>query len=248
MNSYRTEDLEKITTLEYAKKNNLWISNFQSLGDKILIGGNEHTLVLKFQNKTVYKSNNLINSRYLVTNVLEKVKIHNLLFPETRYKIIGFTGVENGKTPHIEVVLEQMYIPNLIKAEPKEIDLFMERLDFNKTTPQSYVNDTYLVFDLFPRNVLKDTDGNLYIIDAEFRDIEKLQQENTEKEVEKKEIIESLNKAMNSMNELELYKPTYLTKEHQKNSEEVLKYSKSINPSKIDWIKEVERQKTNAKD
>lgn len=250
MKQHEIEDLEKHTTLEYAKENNLWINDFQSLGDKSLIGGNEHTLVLKFQNKTVYKSNNLINSRYLVTNVLEKVKIHNLLFPETRYLIIGFTGIDNDKnrTPHIEVVLEQTYIPNLTKAEPFEINLFMDNLGFKQTTPESFVNNEYLVFDLFPRNVLKDSSGNLYVIDAEFRDIKKLQEEKIEKEIEKKEILEELEKAMKPITVFDLNNPTYLTEIHRRNSESVMKYSKRMDPSKVDWTEEVERQKINARD
>jgi hypothetical protein len=61
MKQHELEDLEKFTTLDYAKKNNLWIANFYTLGEKVLVGGHEHTLVLNFQNKIVYKSNNLIN-------------------------------------------------------------------------------------------------------------------------------------------------------------------------------------------
>ena len=53
----------------------------------------------------------------------------------------------------------------------------MENIGFIQTTPESYVNDKYLVFDLFPRNVLKDNQGNLYVVDAEFRDIKKLEEE-----------------------------------------------------------------------
>jgi len=246
MKQHELEDLEKFTTLEYAKENNLWIDDFYSLGDKSLVGGHEHTLVLSFEKKFVYKSNNLINSRYLISNVIEKVEIHSILFPETKYKIVGFTGIDNGesRTPNIEVVLKQIYFPNLTKSEPHEIKFFMENLGFRQTTPESYVNDEYLVFDLFPRNVLKDTHGNLYVVDAEFRDIKKL--ENEKHEIEKENKISSLEKALNSVKISELNIPTYLTKKHKINSENVINYTNNIDYSKVDWNKEIERQKLNA--
>ena len=248
MTQHELEDLEKFEALKYGKENDLWIEDFYALGNFGLVGGHEHTLVLNTTNKTVYKSNNLINSRYLVSNVIEKVQIHNKLFPETKYNIIGFTGIDNGesRTPHIEVVLKQTYIPNLIKAEPFDINLFMENIGFIQTTPESYVNDKYLVFDLFPRNVLKDNQGNLYVVDAEFRDIKKLEEE--KKGIYRNNKISNLEKALNSIKTSELKIPIYLTKEHKKNSENIMSYTNSIDYSKIDWNKEIERQRINAID
>jgi len=247
MKQHELEDLEKFITLDYAKKNNLWIVDFYTLGEKNLVGGHEHTLILNFQNKIIYKSNNLINSKYLITNVLEKVKVHNILFPETNYRIVGFTGIDNGKlrTPHIEVVLKQTYIPELTKAEPPEIKLFMESLGFTQTTPESYVNEKFLVFDLFPRNVLKNRQGNLYVVDAEFRYIKNLE-ELEEKNI--KGITSKLEEGMNKMRASEIKEQTYLTEKHRKNSEQAIKYLNSIDYSQIDWDKEIERQKINAVD
>lgn len=42
--------------------------------------------------------------------------------------------------------------------------------------------------------------------------------------------------------------PQYLTEAHRKNSEAAMKYLNSLNPSEIDWEKEIERQKRNARD
>lgn len=81
MTQNEIEDFEKFETLKYGKENDLWIEDFYALGNFGLVGGHEHTLVLNTTNKTVYKSNNLINSRYLVSNLIEKVQIHNKLFP-----------------------------------------------------------------------------------------------------------------------------------------------------------------------
>ena len=41
--------------------------------------------------------------------------------------------------------------------------------------------------------------------------------------------------------------PKYMTEAHRKNSEAGMRYQNSLNPSKIDWKKEKERQKNNAR-
>jgi Serine/Threonine/Tyrosine Kinase found in polyvalent proteins len=173
LNQQVIEDLEKTTTLEYAKENGLWIDDFYSLGTKALKGGYENTLVLDHKNVVVYKSNNLMTSKQIISNLLESIDIHNQLFPETKYDIVGFTGIDNGtkRTPYIEVILKQDYKPNATQASFKEIKTYMESLGFKQTTPESYLNKNYLVFDLYPRNVLKDENGVIYVVDAEFKRI-----------------------------------------------------------------------------
>jgi hypothetical protein len=49
----------------------------------------------------------------------------------------------------------------------------MESLGFEQRTPESYYNGAYLVYDLYPRNVLKDTNGTIYVVDAEFLKVDK---------------------------------------------------------------------------
>lgn len=48
-----------------------------------------------------------------------------------------------------------------------EIDTYMSAVGFTKTGIGRYENQDYNVWDLLPRNVLKDSDGDIYIIDAE---------------------------------------------------------------------------------
>lgn len=250
MSPQEIEDFEKSIAFDYARAHNVWYDDFHALGDKPLVGGNEHTLRLDTKEIVVYKSNNLVNSRYLITNVIEKVEIHNTLFPETRYTIMGFTGIDNGKneTPNIEVVLGQNYMPGLTKAEPFEIKLFMENLGFEQTTPESYVNGRFLVFDLFPRNVLKDAAGTLYVVDAEFRDIERLNRPKGELEFSVDGTYSKLEEALHSIGGVQGDSPTYLTPEHKRNSEVAMDYWKHLDASRINWDKEVEMQKINAMD
>ena len=47
----------------------------------------------------------------------------------------------------------------------------MKLLGFQKVKEYSYCNGEILISDLRPRNVLKDIDGDIYIVDAEFKAI-----------------------------------------------------------------------------
>ncbi|TZF83246.1 hypothetical protein FW774_13235 [Pedobacter sp. BS3] len=159
-------DVENRVAFDYAKENGLWVDNFYSLGNPYK-GGNENTIVLDTENHVVYKSNNLFNSQFLISGLLKQIRIHNELFPETNYKLVGFTGIDYGKSrpPYIEVVMKQDFISNFTTPTPQEIADFMSLLDFEQVSGTSFINGQYTVSDLYPRNVLKDEDGIMYVID-----------------------------------------------------------------------------------
>ena len=45
----------------------------------------------------------------------------------------------------------------------------MAALGFTKIEEGRYSNNNYEVWDLLPRNVLRDADGDIYVIDAEIK-------------------------------------------------------------------------------
>lgn len=50
------------------------------------------------------------------------------------------------------------------------IDTYMAALGFEKGADEGrYTNGEYEVWDLLPRNVLVDDDGDLFVVDAEIR-------------------------------------------------------------------------------
>ena len=51
-----------------------------------------------------------------------------------------------------------------------ENDTYMAALGFEKTTTEGrYSNNTYEVWDLVPRNVLVDAEGDIFVVDAEMK-------------------------------------------------------------------------------
>lgn len=160
-------DVEQRVVEQYAKEKNLWIpiSQIGELGIPGPCGNENETYV---SNDVIYKVNNLMNS-HCISNLFEKIICHNDLFYDTAYKFHSFTGFD-GRT--IMPIFSQPLIKNANPATNIEIETYMAALGFSKLEKQgSYSNGDYNVWDLLPRNILKDSEGDLYIVDAE---IEKL--------------------------------------------------------------------------
>jgi hypothetical protein len=142
----------------------LWIpfENLSSLGSPF-VGGNENTNYLD-ENGTIYKVNNLMNSGTIV-DLFNRIDLHNAIFPNTRYELVGVSGFGNGSS--IYPVYKQYFVRDAEFATPEEIDSYMRSLGFEKTSKEAeYSNGEYVVSDLRPRNVLKDSDGDIYVVDA----------------------------------------------------------------------------------
>ena len=66
--------------------------------------------------------------------------------------------------------LRQRLVKNARPATQVMIDTYMAALGFTKTDQKGhFTNGTYEAWDLLPRNVLVDKDGDLYVVDAELR-------------------------------------------------------------------------------
>lgn len=150
---------------QYAKESNLWIPlpNVSGLGSPGPSGNENDTYV---SNDIIYKVNNLFNCGSII-HLLERTIWHNNIFCETAYSLYGFTGFE-GRT--IMPILQQQLIKNARPATQIMIDTYMAALGFEKTDRTGrFINKTYEVWDLLPRNVLIDQEGDIYVVDAEIK-------------------------------------------------------------------------------
>ena len=116
----------------------------------------------------IYKVNNLLNSGSIAA-LLKKILLHNLLFLDTAYSFYGFAGFD-GRT--VQPVITQPRIADAHPATQIMIDTYMAALGFEKTTQEGrFSNGAYEVWDLVPRNVLVDEDGDIFVVDAEIKHI-----------------------------------------------------------------------------
>ena len=158
-------EIEQHVAEQYAKENGMWLS----MSDVFELGvpgpsGNENDTYVS--NDIIYKVNNLLNSGSIL-RLLTRVSWHNNLFYDTAYTLRAFTGFD-GRT--IMPVLQQRLIKDAVPATAIEIETYMAAIGFIKQNDDGcYANDEYVVWDLVPRNVLRDKDGDIFIIDAEIK-------------------------------------------------------------------------------
>ena len=158
-------EAEQRAAEQYAKENGMWIPMHEvfDLGTPGPSGNENDTYV---SNDIVYKVNNLLNSGSIV-KLLEKISWHNILFYDTYYTLYGFTGFD-GRT--VMPILQQRLVKNAVLAMPIEIDTYMAAIGFTKINNEGrYANADYEVWDVVPRNILKDNDGDIYVVDAEIK-------------------------------------------------------------------------------
>ena len=156
-------DIEQRVAEQYAKENGMWIamSDIFDLGVPGPSGNENDTYV---SNDIIYKVNNLLNTGSIL-RLLDRIMWHNNLFYDTAYTLHGFTGFD-GRT--VMPVLQQRLVKDAVPATTIEIETYMAAIGFTKQNDEGrYANAEYEVWDLVPRNVLRDKDGDVFIIDAE---------------------------------------------------------------------------------
>lgn len=163
--SVSRQEVEARAAERFAKESGLWIP----MQDVFSLGrpgpsGNENDTYISPDNKYYYKVNNLMNSDGEISRLLEKVRLHNEVFPNTAYELTGLTGFD-GRS--IMPVMRQRLVADATNATPEEIAEYMSQLGFTQTGEYEWRNGEYELSDMRPRNVLKDADGDIYVIDAE---------------------------------------------------------------------------------
>ena len=158
-------EIEQRVAEQYAKSVGMWIpmDKVFDLGEPGPSGNENDTYVY---GTIIYKVNNLLNSGGIV-KLLDKVLLHNLIFPNTAYILHGFAGYDKRS---VMPVLMQRRIRNAQPATQIMIDTYMSAIGFTKENDEGrYFNGTYIVWDVVPRNVLVDFDGDMYVVDAEIK-------------------------------------------------------------------------------
>ena len=157
--------VEQYCAEQFAKEHECWIpiEKINNLGEPGPCGNENDTYV---SNDIIYKVNNLLNSRSILA-LLNRIIWHNTLFYDTSYSLYGFTGF-GGRS--VMPVLRQRLIKYARPATQVMIDTYMSALGFIKTERVGgFTNGTYEAWDLLPRNVLVDDEGDIYVVDAEIK-------------------------------------------------------------------------------
>ena len=118
------------------------------------------------RNFEMAKSMWLLNTGSIL-RLLERICWHNNIFYDTAYAFYAFTGFD-GRS--VMPIFSQKLVKNAIPATQIEIETYMAAIGFTKLSNDGrFSNGEYEAWDLVPRNVLKDKEGDIFIIDAEIK-------------------------------------------------------------------------------
>jgi hypothetical protein len=166
----KIKDLESQFAFDFAIKKGIWHGDLKNLPKPIGGGGNENSLYYDENTGIIYKSNNLFNSNFSILEYLNYLLYHNRLFPNTKYNFFGFIGFSNNypsitsAIPFIEPIVTQKYILGE-SATQDQIENSMLKIGFEKINEHTFKKDSFIVSDLRPRNVIKDSEGDIFVID-----------------------------------------------------------------------------------
>ena len=242
---------------ELAKEQGQWIDEVdqyleEKYGEKIDSGSESY--VYRKDKDTVIKSRTIdpfVEGGYnSIQRALDSIAIHNLLFPETAMKVVGF-GRSDGE---LTVILEQPYIEGRY-ATDDEIAEYVDKLygaekDISIIGGTSYKTATYLLQDLKSKNVkvgVVNGKKQLYIIDGDFYYTRKHRQYLKLKEkVQSKGITPQQNAARSALGAYYRWQKEHITKSEKFNedhtyllddnpiADSVTQFWRKLFPEKID--------------
>lgn len=164
------QEAESSRLIAIAKDNGLFVekSEWENLGDRKRLPSGESIVYLSPDGQEVIKLRNpfaksAIKQMHASDAIYEHL-IHNILFPNTRYRFKGISEDIGG----VRIVLSQRYISDVFTIPTQdEIDRYLvEGLGFEKESRYFYGNDLIAITDVFADgdNVLDDGES-LYFID-----------------------------------------------------------------------------------
>lgn len=148
---------------KYSTENNLWVTDLPR-EDRFLTRGGEARVYLDKDGKNVIKVNDAV---YYATwlEFFNSILLHNLIFPNTAYALVGFTKEEDI----LYAVMKQPFIVSDGQAELGNIRKLLAYNGFEKTRRNDYFNKELglILEDMHDENVLVNS-YTLFFIDTVF--------------------------------------------------------------------------------
>lgn len=174
--SSRTAEEEECNRLiSIAKENNLYIdkADWDKFGNRRMISTGESVVFLSKDGSVFTKMKSPFSKAPLKQthpeDIIYEHLIHNILFPNTRYRFIGISEDIKG----IRIVLQQKNISSMFRVPTQSMidDYLRNVLGLSKEDKHFYGNEYLAITDIsnLSDNVLCDEDGKLYFIDPIIR-------------------------------------------------------------------------------
>jgi hypothetical protein len=157
------KERQAVRLKEWAKLKECWIDHRPSASQYLTRGGES----LVFQDTDKRHLIKLNNAVYYATwlEYLDSLAIHNIIFPDTAYTLMGFTESDG----ELYAVLRQPFILTQSQAELADIQSYLEHNGFEKTKRNDYRHAGLglILEDMHDENVLVAEDL-LFFVDTVF--------------------------------------------------------------------------------
>lgn len=138
----------------------------QQSGQKVGGHSKESIVYLSPDQKTIIKLKDPFAARAIKgnnpTDIIRELLVHNELFPDTAYTILGITEDHVG---NMRFVLSQDFVQAERNATPKDIEAYLNERGLDDIGRFEFSNGEITILDAFADNVLVDTEGKLRFID-----------------------------------------------------------------------------------
>lgn len=166
----KAETIKEKALKGWAMASGCWYTDFSTLignNSHIRTGHDSEVYLSKDGNHVIKLSRGKFDAKFPTD--LDAVNLFNYVFPNTAYRIIGY-GEKDG---HFVKVLEQPFVDfnnSQPLAEQERVD-YMQILGFSPINADrtTFSNGKIVVSDLQKSNIVRDTDGNVRVIDADVK-------------------------------------------------------------------------------
>ena len=159
---------QSVVIERWAKAVGCWINNveieFEKLfGVQLAEGGEAHV----YDNGTTIVKRIGLDYYILPMLALDRISLHNSLFPSTKMTVIGFGTTTTGE---FQILVQQQFIHGTRVTED-EIKTYSESLGFQQINPRNWTYATPYIYlsDMHDENVIKTPQGNILVIDCDIR-------------------------------------------------------------------------------
>ena len=169
------EEKECNRLIDIAKANGLYITktDWDKFGDRRVTPTGESIVFLSKDAVTYTKMKSPFAKaplkHILPEDIIYEHLIHNILFPDTRYRFVGISEGQKG----IRIVLQQRNVSCMFRVPTQKMidDYLIHQLGLAKEDKYFYGNEYLAITDVsnVSDNVLCDEDGRLYFIDPIIR-------------------------------------------------------------------------------
>ena len=135
----------------------------QLFGEQLAEGGEAHV----YDNGPALVKRIGLDYYVLPMLALDRITLHNTLFPSTKMTVFGFGKTTAGD---FQILVQQQFIHGTSVTEP-EIQAYAQSLGFQLINPRNWTYATPDIYlsDLHDENLIKTPQGNILVIDCDIR-------------------------------------------------------------------------------